>query len=65
MIITGEVDFDPGFGLQPGYPRLVVSQVGNYEEIYLRNLGDSGLTLDGSANDLAVNGGLQLVPPLR
>lgn len=65
LVITGQAGFDPGLGLQPDYPRLVVSQVGNYEEIHRRNLGDRGLVLDGSANDLVANGGRMFAPPLR
>ncbi len=65
QLIAGEGEFDPGLGLQPGYPRLVITQVGNYEEIYLRNLADSGLVLAGSPNNLVANGGLLFVPPLR
>ena len=65
LIIAGLAEFDPGFGLQPAYTGLVVSQVGNYEEIYNANFGDSGLPLEGSANDLARNGGLMFAPPLR
>ncbi|MGI9613038.1 MAG: protein kinase domain-containing protein [Acidimicrobiales bacterium] len=65
LIVTGQTGFDPGLGLQPAYPRLILDQVGNYEEIYNANFADSGLPLDGSANDLARNGGLMIAPPLR
>ncbi len=65
QLIAGRADFDPGFGLQPAYTRLVVEQVGNYREIYEANFGDSGLALDGSANDLARNGGQLFAAPLR
>ena len=65
LIVTGQSDFDPGLGLQPAYPRLILDQVGNYEEIYNTSFADSGLPLDGSANDLARNGGLMIAPPLR
>ena len=43
----------------------IISQVGNYQEIFERNLAPIGLTLDGSPNDLWTNGGLQYVPPFR
>ena len=64
-LIAGNADFDPGFGLQPAYTRLVVEQVGNYREIYEANFSGSGLALDGSANDLARNGGQLFAAPLR
>lgn len=54
-----------GLGLSPDFARNVIEQVGNYEEIYERNLGPIGLTLEGSVNDLWTNGGLQYVPPFR
>ncbi|MEL7157839.1 MAG: protein kinase [Actinomycetota bacterium] len=65
LVITGQAPFDPGFGLQENYPALVVRQVGNYREIYERNLADSGLVLEGSANDLVANGGQMFAAPLR
>lgn len=43
----------------------VVFQMGNYAEIFARNLGPAGLTLEGTVNDLAVNGGLMYPPPAR
>ena len=59
----GRDGFDPGLGLPTDFAIQVVSQVGNYEEIYNRHpqLG----TLAGSANDLWTNGGLMYVPPYR
>jgi general L-amino acid transport system substrate-binding protein len=56
---------DVGLGLDPKFAYNVISQVGNYQEIFERNLGPIGLTLDGSPNDLWTNGGLQYVPPFR
>ena len=61
----GEEGFDPGLGLPPDFAVQVVSQVGNYEEIYRRHLEPLGLPLDGSVNDLWTNGGLLYVPPYR
>ena len=59
----GRDGFDPGLGLPTDFAVQVVSQVGNYEEIFTRypQLG----TLAGSANDLWTNGGLMYVPPYR
>lgn len=56
---------DVGLGLPTDFVVQIVSQVGNYEEIFQRNLGPIGLTLAGSPNDLWTNGGLQYVPPFR
>ena len=61
----GEEGFDPGLGLPSDFAVQVVSQVGNYEEIYRRHLEPLGLPLDGSVNDLWANGGLLYVPPYR
>ena len=61
----GEEGFDPGLGLSSDFAVQVVSQVGNYEEIYRRHLEPLGLPLDGSVNDLWTNGGLLYVPPYR
>jgi general L-amino acid transport system substrate-binding protein len=43
----------------------VIKQVGNYGEIYDRNLTPLGLTREGTLNDLAENGGLLYAPPFR
>jgi general L-amino acid transport system substrate-binding protein len=56
---------DVGLGLPADFAFNIISQVGNYEEIFNRNLGPIGLTLAGSPNDLWTNGGLQYVPPYR
>lgn len=61
----GQLDFDAGLGLPADFAVQVVSQVGNYGEIYARNLVPIGLPLDGSPNDLWTNGGLMYVPPYR
>jgi general L-amino acid transport system substrate-binding protein len=56
---------DVGLGLPADFAFNIISQVGNYEEIFNSNLGPIGLTLAGSPNDLWTNGGLQYVPPYR
>ncbi len=61
----GDGGFDPGLGLDPDFAINVVSQVGNYQEIYERNITPIGLSLTGSPNDLWTNGGLMYVPPYR
>ncbi|MFT5200784.1 MAG: general L-amino acid transport system substrate-binding protein [Candidatus Aldehydirespiratoraceae bacterium] len=54
-----------GLGLPTDFAKNIIEQVGNYEEIFQRNLAPISLTLAGSPNDLWTNGGLQYVPPFR
>lgn len=58
---------EPGFGaelgLEPGWARQIIAQVGNYAEIYQRNLAPLGL--QRGANRLWRDGGLLYAPPLR
>lgn len=58
---------DPGVGADLGLPndwaRQVISQVGNYAEIFERNLAPLGL--DRGLNRLWSEGGLLYAPPLR
>jgi len=62
---VGSDGFDPGIGLPADFAVQVVSQVGNYEEIYTEHIIPIGLQLTGSPNDLWTNGGLMYVPPYR
>jgi general L-amino acid transport system substrate-binding protein len=55
---------DPGLGLPPDFAAKVVSQVGNYGEIFERNLAPIGITERG-LNALWSDGGLQFAPPYR
>jgi general L-amino acid transport system substrate-binding protein len=43
----------------------VISQVGNYDEIYSKNLNPVGLYREGSANAMWTDGGLIYAPPAR
>ncbi len=54
-----------GLGLPADWAVQVISQVGNYEEIYNEHIVPIGLLLEGTPNDLWTNGGLQYVPPYR
>ena len=56
--------FDPGLGLPPDFASQIVSQVGNYGEIFERNLGPIGIE-DRGLNALWSDGGLQYAPPYR
>jgi general L-amino acid transport system substrate-binding protein len=63
----GLVDgFDSGLGLDPDWAYNIVSQVGNYGEIYLRNVGpNTPLGLPRGVNSLWTDGGLLYAPPFR
>ncbi len=54
-----------GLGLPPDFAWQIVSQVGNYGEIFDRNLNPIGLATEGGPNDIWLNGGLHYVPPFR
>jgi general L-amino acid transport system substrate-binding protein len=58
--------FDAGLGLEPDFAVQVVSQVGNYGEIYEEHLGPSSpLELPRDLNALYTDGGLHYAPPYR
>ena len=58
--------FDAGLGLEPGWPVAVITAVGNYGEIYDRNVGpDTALGLERGLNALWTEGGLMYAPPYR
>ena len=62
----GTAPFDPGLGLPTDFAAQVVTQVGNYAEIYDRNVGaGSPLGLERVLNELWTNGGLHYPPPYR
>ncbi len=58
--------FDAGLGLDADFAVNVISQVGNYEEIFNRNVGpDTGLGLERGENALWTDGGQLYPPPYR
>ncbi len=62
--VEGEVGI--GFGLANDFAYNIVKNVGNYGEIYDRNLGpDTPFDLARGPNDLWTNGGLLYSPPFR
>ncbi|MGH8959378.1 MAG: amino acid ABC transporter substrate-binding protein [Acidimicrobiia bacterium] len=62
----GTAIFDAGLGLEPGWAANVIASVGNYGEIFNRNVGpDTPLGLARGINDLWLNGGLMYSPPFR
>ena len=63
--VEGE-PFDPGLGLPADFAVQVIEQVGNYGEIYDRNVGPgSALELPRDFNALWTDGGLHQAPPYR
>jgi general L-amino acid transport system substrate-binding protein len=62
----GSDPFESGLGLEPDWVVDVISQVGNYAEIYDRNLGPSTpFDLERGLNSLWTDGGLLYAPPYR
>ena len=63
---AGTAPFDPGLGLPTDFAAQVVGQVGNYAEIYDRNVGPgTPLGLERGVNALWTDGGLHYAPPYR
>jgi general L-amino acid transport system substrate-binding protein len=62
-----EGEFGSLLGLAPDFLVNVIREVGNYGEIYDRNLGPQGTDIprEGSLNALWINGGLLYAPPWR
>jgi general L-amino acid transport system substrate-binding protein len=54
---------DPGLGLSPDFAYQIVSQVGNYGEIFEEHIAPLGL--ERGVNALWIDGGLQYAPPYR
>lgn len=62
----GMTVFDPGLGLATDFAAQVISQVGNYAEIYDANVGpNTALGLERGVNALWTDGGLLYAPPYR
>ena len=64
-LLGGEGELQTKMGLTDDAFYDVISQVGNYDEVYARNLGPVGLSRDGSANARWTAGGLIYAPPAR
>jgi general L-amino acid transport system substrate-binding protein len=63
-----DVDGETGklLGLEQGWSGRIIEQVGNYDEIFERNLGaDSPIQMERGFNALWRDGGLLYVPPTR
>ena len=65
MLLSGQAkDHGESFGVQPGWARRAVEQVGNYGEIFDRNLGEP-FGMERGQNQPWVRGGLLYAPPFR
>ncbi|WP_417158786.1 amino acid ABC transporter substrate-binding protein [Spirulina subsalsa] len=64
--LGGEGDLGEGIGLDNDFMVNVISAVGNYGEVYERNLGsESQFNLERGLNTLWTEGGLLYAPPFR
>jgi general L-amino acid transport system substrate-binding protein len=62
----GADPFESGLGLEDDWVVTMISQVGNYAEIYDRNLGpDTPINIERGLNSLWTDGGLLYAPPYR
>jgi general L-amino acid transport system substrate-binding protein len=64
-LLGGEGELQTVMGLAPDAFYNVISQLGNYQEIWDANLTPVGLDRTGSANALWTDGGLLYAPPAR
>jgi general L-amino acid transport system substrate-binding protein len=65
-LLGSEGDFGKGIGLGPDWAYNIIKEVGNYGEVFARNLGpDTPLKIDRGQNELWTKGGLQYGMPVR
>jgi general L-amino acid transport system substrate-binding protein len=65
-LLGKEGDYGKGLGLDNEWAYKVVKQLGNYGEIFERNVGSgSRLKIDRALNRLWTQGGIQYAPPIR
>jgi general L-amino acid transport system substrate-binding protein len=64
-LFGGEGELQTKMGLPADAYYQAIKQVGNYNDVYVANLGPVGLTREGSFNDYFFNGGMQYAPPAR
>ena len=61
-----EGNFGEGLGLTPDWAYRIVKNVGNYGEVFDRNVGEGSiLKIKRGINALWINKGLQYPPPIR
>jgi general L-amino acid transport system substrate-binding protein len=65
-LLGKEGDYGKGLGLDNDWAYKIVKQLGNYGEIFERNVGSgSRLKIDRNLNRLWTQGGIQYAPPIR
>lgn len=65
LLGTGEDNLGALLGLEQNWAEQVIRQVGNYGDIYARNIEPLGIERDGTLNALWIDGGLLYSPPFR
>jgi general L-amino acid transport system substrate-binding protein len=66
LLGQGNNDFGKAMGADAGWAARVIQQVGNYGEVFERNVGkNTPLKLNRGQNALWTEGGLQYAPPIR
>jgi general L-amino acid transport system substrate-binding protein len=66
LLLGSEGDFGKGLGLNNDFAAQIIKAVGNYGEIFERNVGSvSRLKIARGLNNLWNKGGLQYAPPIR
>jgi general L-amino acid transport system substrate-binding protein len=66
LLGQGNNDFGKSMGVDAAWAYRVIKQVGNYGEVFERNVGaKTPLKLSRGQNDLWTKGGLQYAPPIR
>lgn len=65
-LLGSKGELGEGLGLDNAWAYRIIKQIGNYGEVYKRNVGsDSPLKLDRGINDLWTRGGLHYAPPFK
>ena len=64
-IMGTEGEMGKDLGLDADWAYNAIKQVGNYDEIYQRNVAPLGLEREGSVNALWTKGGILYAPPIR
>jgi general L-amino acid transport system substrate-binding protein len=65
-LLGQEGEFGPALGLSKDWAFNIIKNVGNYSEIFHRNLGPkTSLALDRGLNKLRSKGGILYAPPMR
>jgi general L-amino acid transport system substrate-binding protein len=65
-LVGSDGDFGEGLGLRPDWAYRVIREIGNYAEVFERNLGmSSPFAMERRQNALWTKGGLMYAPPVR